>query len=158
LTYKLRQYVYLCMTKQSLYKNREPEDFSFQVAESAVAYNLVQSFSQGLPFHFFQKLSGLFPLSFREWATVLGISERTLQRYEKSKKKFDGLHAEQLVRISMLNNLGLDVFGKAENWQYWLSQPSPAFGGLVPKTLLGSFTGQELIRDELNRINHGIFS
>jgi putative toxin-antitoxin system antitoxin component (TIGR02293 family) len=131
---------------------------SYTVAESAAAYGLINFIRGGLPFDFFVGLGNRLNFSFREWARVLHLSERSLQRYQKSQKAFDAMQSERIIEITMLSNYGKDIFGSDERWVEWLSMPNLALGGITPQSLLDSSMGIQLIKDELGRLEYGIVS
>ena len=131
---------------------------SYTVSESAAAYGLINFIRGGLPFQFFLGLGERLPFSIREWARVLHLSERSLQRYQKDQKAFDALQSERIIEITMLSNYGKSIFGSDSRWMQWLALPNLAMGGLAPQSLLDSSIGIQLIRDELGRLEHGIVS
>ena len=131
---------------------------SYIVSESAAAYGLINFIRGGLPFQFFLGLGERLPFSIREWARVLHLSERSLQRYQKDQKAFDALQSERIIEITMLSNYGKSIFGSDRRWMQWLALPNLAMGGLAPQSLLDSSIGIQLIRDELGRLEHGIVS
>ena len=45
-----------------------------------------------------------------EWADILHISDRTLQRYVKENKPFEGLFSEHLYQLDNMADLGLTRF------------------------------------------------
>lgn len=49
------------------------------------------------------------------------------------------------------------VFGDRDKAQVWLRKPCRAIGGVVPIDLLESDAGAALVREELVRIEHGIY-
>ncbi len=131
---------------------------SYIVSESAAAYGLINFIRGGLPFQFFLGLGERLPFSIREWARILHLSERSLQRYQKDQKAFDALQSERIIEITMLSNYGKSIFGSDRRWMQWLALPNLAMGGLAPQSLLDSSIGIQLIRDELGRLEHGIVS
>ena len=131
---------------------------SYTVSESAAAYGLINFIRGGLPFQFFLGLGERLPFSIREWARVLHLSERSLQRYQKDQKAFDALQSERIIEITMLSNYGKSIFGSDRRWMQWLALPNLAMGGIAPQSLLDSSIGIQLIRDELGRLEHGIVS
>ena len=151
---------------------------SYTVSESAAAYGLINFIRGGLPFQFFLGLGERLPFSIREWARVLHLSERSLQRFQKDQKAFDAMRSdcmaskafqkdqkafdamqsERIIEITMLSNYGKSIFGSDRRWMQWLALPNLAMGGLAPQSLLDSSIGIQLIRDELGRLEHGIVS
>lgn len=106
----------------------------------------------------FEALSKKFSFTQQEWADILHISDRTLQRYLKDHKPFEGLHAEHLHQIDALANIGQSVFGNAARFEAWLRAPKIILGSAVGFEALRSFGGAQLVVDELGRMVHGIYS
>jgi len=98
------------------------------------------------------------PFILKEWAQMLHLSERTIQRYETAKKSFEPLQSERIIEIQKLNLKGVQVLGSTGNYRNWLETPSIGLGGVSPFSLLDSYTGIQLVFSELGRIEHGIFA
>jgi uncharacterized protein (DUF2384 family) len=59
--------------------------------------------------------------------------------------------------IEKLQEYGTAVFGSKDKYSIWLEMFCPALG-IIPKELLETEAGRDQIRDELGRIEHGIFA
>ena len=93
-----------------------------------------------------------------DWANVLDISTKSLQRYKTSPERhFKPIHSEKIIEMAEVTKVGLDVFGNIDKLKLWLNTPSYALGNLKPIELLKDSYGKEMVISELNRINHGIF-
>jgi putative toxin-antitoxin system antitoxin component (TIGR02293 family) len=92
-----------------------------------------------------------------EWAEILHISDRTLQRYLKENKPFEGLYAEHLHQLANMAELGLLVFATAKVFEEWLRTPRVVLGQVQDFATLKSFWGVKLICNELGRIEHGVY-
>ena len=92
-----------------------------------------------------------------EWAVVLHISDRSLQRYIKDSKPFEGLFAEHLYQLEQMANLGLTVFSNAKAFDEWLRTPKEVLGKVLDFSTLSSFWGVKLLCNELGRIEHGVY-
>lgn len=112
----------------------------------------------GVTYERFQTLLDELPFTLEEWARYLHLSERTLQRYKKEDKNFDTLQSEKILQISLVYRRGVEVFGKSELFDAWLSTDSLIFGGAKPKDLLDNAFGISLLDEELTRIEHGILA
>ncbi len=112
---------------------------------------------KGLSINDFQLLAESAPLSLSEWSHMLNISERSLQRYQKSGHTFSLPESEKLLRLAHLFNKGKSVFGEPQKFFAWLKHPNAIFSGDTPQSLLNSSFGLELVLDELTRIEHGVF-
>lgn len=123
--------------------------------------NLIDTISivrKGIEYDDFIKVSHEIPFSLKEWSGILSISERTMQRYEKENKFFEPAQTEKIIQVSLLYNKGVDIFGSIDKFKAWLETQSVALGGNKPKDLLDSNFGIQLVNDELDRIEHGIFA
>ena len=154
---------YVWMTNGETMKNiryDKPQSVSrnpLVAAEPAVMYlssAKVGSFSMPK----FELLNQKLPFTQQEWADILHISDRTLQRYLKDHKPFEGLHAEHLHQIDALATIGLSVFGSAGPFEAWLRAPKSILGKEIGFEALRSFGGVQLIADELGRMVYGVYS
>lgn len=106
----------------------------------------------------FELLNEKLPFTQQEWADILHISDRTLQRYLKDTKPFEGLHAEHLYQIDALAEVGLSVFNDRASFEAWLRAPKSILGKEICFDALRSFGGVQFIAEELGRIAYGVYS
>jgi len=136
--------------------------FDPEVAYGSIAENNVMAYidiiRQGIQFRIFKIFANASPFSLTEWSTYLHVSERTMQRLQKEKKKFDPLQSEKILEIVLLYKKGIEVFGNAEKFNSWLETDNVALGGGMPKSLLDSSFGINLLKDEFTRIEYGILA
>ncbi|SDE22651.1 putative toxin-antitoxin system antitoxin component, TIGR02293 family [Dyadobacter soli] len=109
------------------------------------------------PVERFQELSEKFLFTQLEWAEILHISDRTLHRYLKEDKPFEGLYAEHLYQLENMAALGLEVFGDLRAFEKWLRTPREVLGETQDFSTLRSFWGVKLICNELGRMEHGVY-
>lgn len=131
---------------------------NYNVVSDQSILQLIQSIKNGLRYEFFLRLIDKIPFTMHEWSNFLHLSERTMQRYKKEEKTFDPIYSERIIEISMLYNFGTEVFGSNDNFNLWLETKNIALGGCIPKDLLDTTFGITLVKDELTRIEHGIFA
>lgn len=103
------------------------------------------------------RLASYLNLSLSQIATLLPITERTIQRYSP-KQRFNRVVSEQVLQIAEVAARGAEVFGDREKLLSWMNTPSTALGNRTPASLLGSRFGTEMVLDELGRVEHGIIS
>ena len=103
------------------------------------------------------RLATYLNLSLSQIATLLPITERTIQRYSR-KQRFNRVVSEQVLQIAEVAARGGEVFGDREKLLSWMNTPSTALGNRAPASLLGSRFGTEMVLDELGRVEHGIIS
>jgi putative toxin-antitoxin system antitoxin component (TIGR02293 family) len=98
------------------------------------------------------------PFSEQEWANLLNLSSKSLQRYKTSTATFKPIHSEKIIEIAEVNQAGLEVFGDMEKFRLWLQTPNFALGNMKPVELLQDSYGKEMVLAELVRINYGILA
>ncbi len=92
-----------------------------------------------------------------EMAQLLPVTERTIQRY-RSHQHFNRVVSEHILQLAEIVAHGTEVFGDREKFLRWLRIPNVALGNRIPFELLDSRFGADMIRDELGRIEHGVFA
>jgi len=75
-------------------------------------------------------------LSIVDIAEVLGISRRTIQRWQQKQNVPSRTHLEQLEKLNELRFLLESVFKDYDTALKWLWSPSPFFKGRTPISLL----------------------
>lgn len=120
---------------------------------------LIRSIGHGVPYDIFSYISHLTPFSEEEWADYLNVSVKTLQRHRKEKNfVFKPIHSEKILELAEATKTGEEIFGTIDKFYYWLYTPILAFGNMKPVELLKNSFGREMVMDEMNRIEHGIFA
>ena len=120
--------------------------------------DLVELGRTGLRKNALSNLVKYMSLSWRDMASLLPVSERTVQRYQKygAARHLNQQVSEQTLQLAEIMAMGSEVFGDRDNFLAWLSMSSVALGNEKPMELLGSRFGAEMVMDELGRIAHGI--
>ncbi|MDO9274506.1 MAG: DUF2384 domain-containing protein [Lutibacter sp.] len=119
---------------------------------------IVKSIRLGIPYSLFKEIINITPFTENDWANFLDISTKSLQRYKKdSEFVFKPIHSEKIIELAEVTNLGKDIFDSNEQFYSWLNAPSLALGNLKPIELLKDSYGKEMVMNELNRIDQGIF-
>ncbi len=107
----------------------------------------------------FERIREVSPFTDTDWARFLDISTKSLLRYRQdAKHRFKPGHSETILEVAELCTVGVRVFGSPEAYERWLSTPNAALAGHKPQALVGSSYGQQLLLDELIRIDQGIFA
>lgn len=66
--------------------------------------------------------------------------------------------AELVIRLAELYELGLETFDHdAQAFRHWIETPIPALENQTPQTLITSWLGIDLVKEELLRIEHGVY-
>jgi putative toxin-antitoxin system antitoxin component (TIGR02293 family) len=119
---------------------------------------IVHSIRKGVSFSFFNTVKNNSPFTDIEWADFLNLSTKSLQRYKNEKKfVFKPIHSEKIIELAEVTNFGNEVFDNNKDFHSWLNTTSIALDNMKPLELLKNSYGKEMVMDELNRIDQGIF-
>jgi putative toxin-antitoxin system antitoxin component (TIGR02293 family) len=91
-------------------------------------------------------------------ASLLNISERTLIRFRKSKKRLSPVASDRLYRLALIYSFAREVFEDDKMAREWLHKPQYGLGGRVPLEMLQTEAGAREVEDLLGRIEYGITS
>jgi len=105
----------------------------------------------------FQKVADKAPFTLKEWADILHLSERTLQRYAKNNTAFEGIYVDRILHIEQLLNLGLQTFIDSNALYRWLKRDKNILGQMLTFESLNSTHGIQLLIDEIGRILYGVY-
>lgn len=134
------------------------DNLTFKSLDNNDIFKLINTTRKGVDYDTFYRLTGNFPLNSTEWSRILNVSQRTIQRYKREKKKFDSIHTERLLLIMLLFKKGIEVFGSTSNFISWINIKNISLGGLEPISLLDNSFGINMVKNELLKIEHGILS
>lgn len=106
----------------------------------------------------FKKIADKAPFTQAEWAVMLHISERTLQRYAKNNGSFAPINAERAMQIDTVLKRGKEVFGSVDIFCNWLKSNPQMLEGPLSFESLTTAHGINMILIQLGRIEHGILA
>ena len=106
----------------------------------------------------FKKIADKTPFTQTEWASILHVSERTLQRYAKNNGSFAPINAERALQIAHVINEGKKTFGKTELFYHWLKRKPVMLEGPLSFESLTTTNGIQMVLTQLGRIQHGILA
>jgi putative toxin-antitoxin system antitoxin component (TIGR02293 family) len=110
------------------------------------------------PYTKFKKIADKVPFTQSEWANILHLSERTLQRYSKDNKNFEGIYVDRILQLEKLIDTGLDTFESADALYRWLKNPKTILGTSVSFESLYHSQGIQDVLNQLERIQHGVYT
>ena len=93
-------------------------------------------------------------LTLKELSSYLRISTRSIQEKEPSQLIAPG-PSERALYIAKLFKSGNEIFGSMEKFHNWLNIENSVMGGEKPVSYLDTFSGIQLVMDELNAIEYG---
>lgn len=93
-------------------------------------------------------------MTLKELSSYLRISTRSIQ--EKAPSQLIALGpSERALYIAKLFQKGIELFGDQDKFRNWLDLVNPAMGNEKPSFYLDTFSGIQLVMDELNAIECG---
>lgn len=120
---------------------------------------MVETIDIGVSYDLYVAIATLLPFTDVQWADLLGISAKSLTRYKTDAAHvFKSLQSEKILEVAEVMLKGHDALESSSSFNKWVMLPSIALGGKPPYKLMSSSYGKELVMDELNRIEHGIFA
>ena len=93
-------------------------------------------------------------LTLKELSSYLRISTRSIQEKEPSQLIAPG-PSERALYIAKLFKSGIEIFGSRDKFRNWLNSENAAMGGEKPVSYLDTFSGIQLVMNELNAIEYG---
>lgn len=126
--------------------------------EPAPVYHLVKKIPEVLdyPYRKFEKIARQVPFTQKEWAAILHLSEKTLQRYSKDNKNFEGIYVDRILQMQEMIETGLETFTSSEAFYRWLKRDKPMLGIVLHFSNLESSKGIQEHIDAMERLQHGI--
>ena len=106
----------------------------------------------------FKKIADKAPFSQSEWAAILHVSERTLQRYAKNNSSFASINAERALQISKVLKEAKITFGNTDKFYGWIKRNPYMLEGNLSFDSLTTYDGIEKVLTQLGRIQHGILA
>ena len=138
--------------------NITDKKISYSSIDDKDVIQFIRTIRNGISFVQFYSFARNAPFTMVEWAIFLNMSPRTMQRHQAEKKSFSSIYSERILQITLLYNLGTEVFGEKEKFHTWLDTQNLAMGGIKPKELLDNSFGIGMVKDELTRIEHGVLA
>lgn len=110
--------------------------------------------TEGLTMKSVKPLVTFLDLSADKFAALIGVSSRTLSRWNDD-SAIGVMASKTLLEVDRLSKKGIDVFGSAELFKSWLLQSNMAMGDVTPTEMLAEPYGVELIEDALEAMEYG---
>ncbi|MEO6329286.1 MAG: antitoxin Xre-like helix-turn-helix domain-containing protein [Ginsengibacter sp.] len=131
-----------------------------KVQEPLLAYssNKIMPAIKEFNYKEFAKIADKVSFTQKEWADILHISERTLQRYAKENGNFNFSVADRIIQIDKVIKRGTEVFGNLDKFISWLRSTPYMLEGRLSLQSLASIDGISMVLTQLGRIEHGLFA
>ena len=146
--------------KNTKSKTYEPNLRIPKVEEPVPVYHSVKALPSLKDFTFneFKKIADKSPFNQGEWASMLHLSERTLQRYAKNNGTLAPMNAERALQISKVLEEGKAAFGSTDKFYSWLKANPYMLEGDLSLESLTTLDGIGRVITQLGRIQQGIFA
>jgi putative toxin-antitoxin system antitoxin component (TIGR02293 family) len=116
---------------------------------------VVEEAASGIPATAIFDLIEMTHLNKSFFAGMLNISTKTIDRYRQSEKQLNAASGEMILKIFSLFKKGEKLFGNTGEFQKWIKKPAYGLGYKIPKELMQTSAGIDLVMDELIRIEYG---
>ena len=127
-------------------------------AEPATPYEWAGRVESGLPAASALAFKEALALTNDELATLLGVSTRTLARWNPGKSRLDLVSGDRLLRSARLFAIASEVLEDARAAAQWLKAPQRGFGGAIPLALARTDVGARVVEELLGRMEHGVYT
>jgi putative toxin-antitoxin system antitoxin component (TIGR02293 family) len=116
---------------------------------------MVEEAASGVPASAIFDLIQLTNLNKSFFAGMLNLSTKTLDRYRQDEKRLNPASGELMLKLFSLFKKGEHIFGNSSEFKHWIEKPAYGLAFKVPKELMQTSAGIDLIMDELIRIEYG---
>ena len=139
---------------------KQPDSISNAEELLAPVYRSVKAIPAAKDFTYneFKKIADKVPFTQAEWAAIIHVSERTLQRYAKNNGVFAPINAERAMQIAAVIKEGIHTFGNAALFYSWIKRNPYMLEGNLSFDALTTADGIQKVLTQLGRIQHGIFA
>ena|SRR6185312_6973633 len=144
--------------KSKKYKNTAIKSVKAEEPEAVYYQSQPIKISRDISFGDFKKMASKVDFTQKEWADILHISERTLQRYAHNDGSFSSGTVDRLYQINKVFQRGKEVFGSYQKFNLWLRDNPYMLEGRLSLHSLASIEGINNVLTQLGRIEHGIFA
>lgn len=144
--------------KNKKYKNPVIKPVKGEEAEAVYYPSQPIKISRDISFNDFKKVASKVDFTQKEWADILHISERTLQRYAHNDGSFSSGAMDRIYQIHKVFQRGKEVFGSYQKFNLWLRDNPYMLEGRLSIHSLASIEGIHNVLTQLGRIEHGIFA
>jgi putative toxin-antitoxin system antitoxin component (TIGR02293 family) len=127
-------------------------------SEPATAGEWVSRIESGLPAASALAFKETLGLTNAELGALLGVSVRTLARWDPSRSRLDLVSGDRLVRSARLFAIAAEVLEEPEAAARWMKTPQRALGGAIPLRLAETDVGTRAVEALLGRMEHGVYT
>lgn len=122
-------------------------------------YDRIAIIRKGLPYTTIEVISKQSGLPVSKVLTFLGVPQTTYNKNKRNKILMSGSNSEAILLIAEVLEYGDLVFNsETDKFNRWLKKPNISIGNVTPESLFDTFSGIQVVRNCLNRIEYGNFA
>jgi putative toxin-antitoxin system antitoxin component (TIGR02293 family) len=118
----------------------------------------VDRISAGLPIGSALGFKRALGLTNEELGALLGVSTRSLARWDPARGRLDPVASDRLYRVARLFDTAVEVLESRDEAVRWLRLPQRALGNAVPLDLATTDVGTRAVEALLGRMEHGVYT
>ena len=143
------------MQKQSITKKQTKQKALVAIHEMP-ANSKIDIIKKGLSKDDLEHIKDQFHLDYSTLSEILAVSRAKLIS-KKGTEKFDRVTSEKILLLADLIQYGQSVFEDNIAFGKWMKNENRFFEGKKPLDMLSTFYGIQEVKNELGRIEHGVF-
>jgi putative toxin-antitoxin system antitoxin component (TIGR02293 family) len=124
----------------------------------ATAADWADRIVSGLPVPSAVAFKALLQLTNDQLARLLGVTARTLARWNPSGGRLDPVASDRLYRAARVFSMAAEVLEDAEKAIRWLKSPQTALGGRIPLDFIETDAGTRAVEALLGRMEYSVYS
>lgn len=128
------------------------------LSEEFIEYNVIEQSESGVSINYLNKLSDKFDITTHDWSEIMGISTKSIQRYQQQENTLSAIQTEFVLKIEQLYLVGEEVFGSVQSFKQWMQKPAYGLGNKIPAKILTTISGINLVINQVMRIAHGVLA
>lgn len=126
----------------------------FNSLDTLSNFAIVSTARKGLGTNVFYDFAEAIKMPEKNLAAILNLSSRTISNYKDAQKNLDPNNGEHLLKLIALFEKGEQIFGKIDEFKYWLQKP---FWNSDEKPIdwLTTNGGIDFLSEELDKLSQG---
>lgn len=126
----------------------------FNSLDTLSNFAIVSTARKGLGTNVFYDFAEAIKMPEKKLAAILNLSSRTISNYKDAQKNLDPNNGEHLLKLIALFEKGEQIFGKIDEFKYWLQKP---FWNSDEKPIdwLTTNGGIDFLSEELDKLSQG---
>jgi len=122
-------------------------------------YDRIALIRKGLPYTTVEAISKQSSLPVSRVLDFLGIAQTTYNKNKRASILMSGRNSEAILFMAEVLGYGNRVFNhETEKFNRWLKKTNSSIGNVTPESLFDTLSGIQVVRNCLNRLEHGNYA